>query len=79
MKKNAFTRLLLDICHLLMGGQRVCPQDRIALGIAARYGMTQEYKMARRQNLRPLEALEDWNLVSEDREKLKRLEEESQD
>lgn len=66
MKKNAFTRLLLDICHLLMGGQRVCPQDRIALGIASRYGMAQEYKMARRQNLRPLEALEDWDLVKEE-------------
>ena len=70
MKKNAFTRLLLDICHLLMGGQRVCPQDRIALGIASRYGMTQEYKTARRQNMRPLEALEDFDLVKEEERKL---------
>ena len=70
MKKNAFTRLLLDICHLLMGGQRVCPQDRIALRIASRYGMTQEYKMARRQNMRPLEALEDFDLVKEEEREL---------
>lgn len=45
-------------------------QDRIALRIAARSGMTQEYKMARRQNLRPLEALEDWDLVKEEDKKL---------
>ena len=45
-------------------------QDRIALRIAARSGMIQEYKMARRQNLRPLEALEDWDLVSEEDKKL---------
>ena len=38
-------------------------QDRIALGIAARYGMTHEYKTARRHRLTPLEALEDWDLV----------------
>ena len=41
-------------------------QDRIALRIAARSGMTQEYKMARMQNLRPLEELEDFDLVSEE-------------
>lgn len=41
-----------------MGGQQCGVQDRIAMQIAARYGMTQEYKTARRQNMRPLEALE---------------------
>ena len=45
-------------------------QDRIALRIAARSGMIQEYKMARRQNLRPLEALEDFDLVKEEERKL---------
>lgn len=44
-------------------------QDRIALRIASQYGMAQEYKMARRQNLRPLEALEDFDLIQpEERE-----------
>jgi hypothetical protein len=37
--------------------------------IAARYGMTTKYKEARRHNLRPLQALEDWDLIHEnDRE-----------
>ena len=45
-------------------------QDRIALRIASQYGMTQEYKMARRQNLRPLEALEDFDLVKEEEREL---------
>lgn len=61
--------LLLDVWHLLLGGQQVGPQDRLAMRIAARYGMLQEYKTARRKNLRPLEALEDWDLIHEnDRE-----------
>ena len=38
-------------------------QDRIAMRIADRYGMTREYKMARRNGLTPLEALEDWDLI----------------
>ena len=64
--------LFLDIWHLLMGGQRVTAHDRLAMQIAARSGMTQEYKDARRQNMRPLEALEDWDLVTEkDRELFK--------
>lgn len=45
-------------------------QDRLALRIAARYGMTQEYKDARRQNMRPLQALEDWDLVKEEEREL---------
>jgi len=45
---------------------RYFTQDRLALRIAARYGMTQEYKDARRQNMRPLQALEDWDLVKEE-------------
>lgn len=45
-------------------------QDRIALRIAARSGMTQEYKDARRHNMRPLEALEDWDLVNEEEREL---------
>ena len=38
-------------------------QDRIAMRIAARYGMTYDYKTARRNGLKPLEALEDWDLI----------------
>ena len=38
-------------------------QDRIAMRIADRYGMTQEYKIARHHHLTPLEALEDWDLI----------------
>ena len=49
---------------------RYFTQDRLALRIAARYGMTQEYKDARRQNMRPLQALEDWDLVKEEEKEL---------
>ena len=38
-------------------------EDRIAMRIADRYGMTREYKTARRNGLTPLEALEDWDLI----------------
>lgn len=50
MKKS---NIFLDVWHLLMGGQQVGQQDRLALQIAAKYGMTTEYKEARRHNLRP--------------------------
>ena len=47
-------------------------QDRIAMRIADRYGMTREYKIARRHHLTPLEALEDWDLIKlEERELFK--------
>lgn len=69
-RKPPFISLLLDIWHLLVGGQQCGVQDRIAMQIAARHGMTQEYKTARRQNMRPLEALDDWDLVSDEERKL---------
>ena len=47
-------------------------QDRIAMRIADRYGMTYDYKVARRHHLTPLEALEDWDLLTE--EALKEIE-----
>lgn len=48
---------------------RYIAQDRIAMRIAARYGMTYDYKTARRNGLNPMEALEDWDLIrSEERE-----------
>ena len=69
-RKPPFISLLLDIWHLLVGGQQCGVQDRIGMKIAARHGMTQEYKTARRQNMRPLEALDDWDLVSEEEREL---------
>ena len=36
-------------------------QDRIAMRIADRYGMTYDYKVARRHHLTPLE---DWDLLT---------------
>ena len=45
-------------------------QDRIAMRIAARRGKTYEYKMARRNRLNPIEALEDWDLIGPDDYKL---------
>ena len=62
--------LLLDIFHFLFGGQRVTSHDRLALQIAAKYGLTKEYKTARRQNRRPLEALEEWDLIQPEERKL---------
>ena len=38
-------------------------EDREAMRIADRYGLTYEYKLARRHNRTPQEALEDWDLV----------------
>lgn len=63
-------QLLLDLFHFLFGGERCGVQDRIGMRIAARYGMTHEYKMARRQNMRPLQALEDWDLVVSEEERI---------
>ena len=68
--KNPVMQLLLDFFHFLFGGQAYYSQDRIAMRIAARYGMTEDYKMARRHNLNPLEALEDWDLVTDEERKL---------
>ena len=39
-------------------------EDREAMRIADRYGLTYEYKLSRRHNLTPQEALEDWDLLS---------------
>lgn len=69
-RKPPFISLLLDIWHLLVGGQRCGVQDRIAMQIAARHGKIQEYKKARRQNMRALEVLDGWDLVSDEERKL---------
>lgn len=69
-RKSPFISLLLDIWHLLVGGQQCGVQDRIAMKIAARHGKTEEYKKARRQNMRALEVLDGWDLVSDEERKL---------
>lgn len=43
--------------------RRYFHQDRIAMSIADRYGLTHEYKTARRHRLTPIEALEDWDML----------------
>jgi hypothetical protein len=37
-------------------------QDRQAMRIADRYGMTHAYKVSRRNNLSPIEALAEWDI-----------------
>lgn len=38
-------------------------QDYIAIRIADRYNMVEDYKVARRKGYTPIEALEDWDLI----------------
>lgn len=45
-------------------------QDWIALRIAARYDLVEEYKTARRHRRTPLQALEEWDLLTEENLKL---------
>ena len=45
-------------------------EDRIAIRLAARFGLTYEYKLARRHRLSPIEALEDWDMLSPEDYKL---------
>lgn len=45
-------------------------QDRIAMRIASRYGLTYEYKLARRHRLSPIDALEDWDMMKPEDYKL---------
>lgn len=40
-------------------------QDRIAREIAARHNMLADYRAARREGLSPIEALEEWDLLTE--------------
>lgn len=54
----------------LFRSRRTRRQDEIALGIARRYGMEQQYQEARKQGLSPLEALEEWDLILLDERKL---------
>lgn len=39
-------------------------QDRIGLTIAARYNLAEEYKTARRHRRNPIQALEEWDLLT---------------
>lgn len=41
-------------------------QDRIGLTIAARHNLADEYKTARRHHRNPHQALEEWDLLTEE-------------
>ena len=45
-------------------------QERIAREIAASHNMLEDYKAARRNGLSPIEALEEWDLLTEEDYKL---------
>ena len=66
MKKHPVIEFLLDLFHFFFGGERCGVQDRIGMKIAARHGKIQEYKKARRQNMRALEVLDGWGLADEE-------------
>lgn len=49
-------------------------QESIAREIAAKYGMLDDYIEARREGLSPIEALEEWDmLTTEDRQTLEEM------
>ena len=56
--------ILNEVTMKLFKRNKFFPQDRIAMRIAARHGMTYEYKLARRKRLDTIEALEDWDLMT---------------
>ena len=64
--KNPVMQLLLDLFHFFFVFERCGVQDRIGMKIAARHGMTHEYKKARRENMRVLEVLDRWGLADEE-------------
>ena len=43
--------------------RRYFREDLRAMRIADRYGLVEEYKTARRHGMRPLEALEEWDML----------------
>ena len=60
-----FGRKIEDkLCLLFLKDYR--KQDRVAAEIAARYNMSEAYKMARRFGLNPIEALDDNDLYDEE-------------
>lgn len=48
----------------LFRSRRIRRQDEIALGIARRYGLEKLYLEAREQGLNPIEALEEWDMMT---------------
>lgn len=55
-------RLLAWSDRLRLGRRTLYRQDRLAMRLAARHGLTEEYKQARRYGLTPAEALADWDI-----------------
>ena len=41
-------------------------QDRIGLTIASRHNLAEEYKIARRHRRNPIQALQEWDLLTEE-------------
>ncbi len=69
MVTNPVITILHAFYRLYTRSRNYKEQDRIAMQIAARYGMTEDYKEARRHNMRPLQALEDWDLIRSEEER----------
>ncbi len=69
MVTNPVITILHAFYRLYTRSRNYKEQDRIAMQIAARYGMTEDYKEARRHHLTPLEALEDWDLIRSEEER----------
>ena len=56
--------LLIHFVRSARNKKKYYHQDRIAMRLAARVGLTYEYKLSRRRYHRdPIEALEDWDLL----------------
>lgn len=71
-RRSFLTSLRMGFASLLGGRPSstatTFTQDRRAMAIAARYGLTAEYKLSRRHGFTPLEALDEWDLLTpEDR------------
>jgi len=49
--------------RLLRKRNKYFHQDKVAMRNASRYGLTDEYRNARRNRLSPIEALEDWDIM----------------
>ena len=61
---------LLGHIRWLLRSRRTKRLDEIAMAIADKYGMRKEYMAARKFGFSPLEALEEWDLVTAEERKL---------
>lgn len=61
---------LLGHIRWLLRSRRTRRLDEIAMAIADKYGMRKEYLTARKFGFSPLEALEDWDMVTMEERKM---------